>query len=117
MPNEPLLTGPRAIELAAYEDPPLQADQVRAEAIVSGISHGTEIALYRGVSPFAGKRFDLDLRVFEPAADGQQYPMRLGYEWVGRVGSVGGEVRGSGVGDVVPARLPHRDTQPVTIAD
>jgi threonine dehydrogenase-like Zn-dependent dehydrogenase len=117
MPNELLLTGPRAIRVAAYEDPPLQADQVRAEAIVSGISHGTEIALYRGVSPFAGKRFDLDLRVFEPDADAQPYPMRLGYEWVGRVRSAGDEVRGIGVGDVVHATLPHRDTQTFTIAD
>jgi threonine dehydrogenase-like Zn-dependent dehydrogenase len=117
MPNELLLTGPRAIELAPYEDPPLKADQARAKAIVSGISHGTEIALYRGVSPFAGKRFDVDLRIFEPAADAQQYPMHLGYEWVGRVGSVGDEVRGIGVGDVVHATLPHRDTQTFTIAD
>jgi 2-desacetyl-2-hydroxyethyl bacteriochlorophyllide A dehydrogenase len=117
MPTELLLTGPRAIALAAYEDPPLQADQVRAAAIVSGISHGTEIALYRGASPFAGKRFDVDLRLFEQDADREPYPMRPGYEWVGRVRSVGAEVSRIAIGDVVHATLPHRETHTVTIAD
>jgi hypothetical protein len=42
VPNELLLAAPRAIRLAPYEELPLQADQVRAQAIVSGISHGTE---------------------------------------------------------------------------
>jgi threonine dehydrogenase-like Zn-dependent dehydrogenase len=95
---------------------PLQADQVRAQAIVSGISHGTEIALYRGASPFAGKRFDLGLRVFEQDADAQAYPMRLGYEWVGRVREVGDEVRAIDVGAVVHATLPHRETQTIANA-
>src|SRR5512132_1023424 len=85
MPNELLLTAPRTIGFAPYEDPPPQADQALAEAIVSGISHGTELALYRGASPFHGKRFDVDLRLLEDDADAEAYPMRLGYEWVGRV--------------------------------
>jgi 2-desacetyl-2-hydroxyethyl bacteriochlorophyllide A dehydrogenase len=117
VPNELLLTAPRAIRLAAYQDPPLQVDQVRAHALVSGISHGTEIALYRGASPFHGKRFDPDLRVFEPASDAELYPMRPGYEWVGRVREVGAEVRGIDVGDVVHVTLPHRETQTITVAD
>jgi len=117
MPNELLLTAPRALALAPYEDPPLQADQVRVEAIVSGISHGTEIALYRGASLFDGQRFDLDLRMFERAADAEPYPMRPGYEWVGEVCSLGAEVRGIAVGDVVHATLPHRETHTVANAD
>lgn len=117
MPNELLITAPRAITIAPYDDPELRGDQVRVDAIVSGISHGTEIALYRGVSPFDGKRFDLDLRLFENAADVASYPMRPGYEWVGRVRSVGPEVRGIAPGDVIHVTLPHRETQTVTIAD
>jgi 2-desacetyl-2-hydroxyethyl bacteriochlorophyllide A dehydrogenase len=117
MPNELLITGPRAIAIAPYDDPPLEADQVRVDAIVSGISHGTEMALYRGASPFDGKRFDLDLRVFEEDVDVASYPMRPGYEWVGRVSSVGAAVRGVAPGDVMHATLPHRETQTITIAD
>lgn len=117
MPTELLLTAPRALALGPYEDPPLQAGQVRVEAIASGISHGTEITLYRGASPFAGKRFDSDLRLFEQDGETEPYPMRLGYEWVGRVQSVGAEARGIAVGDVVHSTLPHRETHIVTIND
>jgi threonine dehydrogenase-like Zn-dependent dehydrogenase len=117
MPRELLLTEPRTIQLVRYDDPPLTPDQVRAEAVVSGISHGTELALYRGISPFEGKRFDLDLRLFVDEEEGGSYPMRLGYEWVGVVTDVGEEVQGVGVGDLVHLARPHRETQTVTIAE
>jgi 2-desacetyl-2-hydroxyethyl bacteriochlorophyllide A dehydrogenase len=117
VPNELLLTAPRAITLAPYEEAPPQDDQVRAHAIVSGISHGTERALYRGHSPFHGKRFNPDLRLFEEDEGAQAYPMRLGYEWVGRVSDVGPGARGIDVGDVVHTALPHRETQTFSTAD
>src|SRR4030095_7125142 len=88
---------------------------MRANAIVSGISHGTELALYRGDSAFAGKLFDLDLRLFVEDAETESYPMRLGYEWIGEVGAVGADVHGIEVGDRVHLTLPHRETQTVAI--
>jgi threonine dehydrogenase-like Zn-dependent dehydrogenase len=117
LPKELQLTGPREIGLAEYEDPCVGPDQVAADGIVSGVSHGTELALYRGVSPFAGRRFDLDLRLFVDDPEDGGYPMRLGYEWVGAVREVGPEVTGIAVGDVLHLTLPHRQTQTVTIAD
>jgi len=117
MPRELLVTGPRSIELAPYEDRPPAPDEVRADAIVSGISHGTELALYRGVSSFAGKRFDLDLRVFLEPEEAGSYPIRLGYEWVGEVREVGAEVDAVAVGDLLHLALPHRETQTVAVAD
>jgi hypothetical protein len=75
---------PRAIRIVLYEDPMLGSDEVRADAIASGISHGTELALYRGDSAFGGKRFDLDLRQFVEDDETRPYPMRLGTSgWVG----------------------------------
>ena len=116
MPRELLLTGPRSIRLGTYDEQPVAPDQVQAEAIVSGVSHGTELALYRGVSPFDGKRFDTDLRLF--VADvGTTYPMRLGYEWVGTVRETDADVHALDVGDLVHLALPHRETQTVTIDD
>jgi threonine dehydrogenase-like Zn-dependent dehydrogenase len=117
MPRELLLTGPRALELASYDDGPVAPDQIRAEALVSGISHGTELALYRGVSPFDGKRFDTNLRLFVADAEAETSPMRLGYEWVGTVREAGAAVDAVGVGDLVHLSLPHRETQTVTIED
>jgi 2-desacetyl-2-hydroxyethyl bacteriochlorophyllide A dehydrogenase len=117
MPTELLLTAPRALRIVPYDDPTLGRDAVRADAVASGISHGTELALYRGDSPFGGKRFDLGLRQFVEAAETEVYPMRLGYEWVGRVGAVGDDVRGIAFGDNVHLTLPHRETHTVASAD
>ena len=79
-----------------------------AEAIASGISLGTELALYRGASPFASKRFDVDLRLFVEDSSAT-FPARLGYEWVGVVReSTADELR---VGSRIHVTLPHRETQ------
>jgi 2-desacetyl-2-hydroxyethyl bacteriochlorophyllide A dehydrogenase len=117
LPRELLVTGPRSIALATYEDTPPAPNEVRAEAIASGVSHGTELALYRGVSPFSGKRFDLDLRLFLEDGATASYPLRIGYEWVGEVRDVGAEVDAVAPGDLLHLALPHRETQTVAIAD
>ncbi len=110
MPRELLLTSPRQIALAPYDEPPLAADQVRAQAVLSAISHGTELALYRGTSAFHERRFDPALRLFVASAGQTPYPTRLGYEWIGRVVEVGAAVRGYQPGDLVHLPLPHRET-------
>ncbi len=110
MPRELQLTAPRTLALVPYEDRPLQPNEIRAQALYSGISHGTELNLYRGTSPFHDKRFDPDLRLFVPSADKPSYPMRLGYEWVGRVIAVGEEVTAFQPGDLVHLPFPHRET-------
>jgi 2-desacetyl-2-hydroxyethyl bacteriochlorophyllide A dehydrogenase len=110
MPRELLLTGVRALELADYDDAPVGDGEVRAEATLSGLSLGTELALYRGASPFRGKRFDLDLRLFVDDASAA-FPSRLGYEWVGVVREVGAGVAAPRVGERIHVTLPHRETQ------
>jgi threonine dehydrogenase-like Zn-dependent dehydrogenase len=110
MPRELLLTGVRALELEPYEELPLGDGEVRAEAIVSGVSLGTELALYRGDSPFRSKRFDPGLRLFVDDR-ASAFPARLGYEWVGRVREVGKGVATPRVGARIHVTLPHRETQ------
>jgi 2-desacetyl-2-hydroxyethyl bacteriochlorophyllide A dehydrogenase len=110
MPRELLLTGVRAVELAAYEDGPLGDGEVRAEAIASGISLGTELALFRGESPFRSKRFDVELRLFVDDASAA-FPSRLGYEWVGVVREAGAGVTAPRIGERIHVTLPHRETQ------
>jgi 2-desacetyl-2-hydroxyethyl bacteriochlorophyllide A dehydrogenase len=117
MPQELLVVEPRRVELAEYEEPPLRAGELRAEAIVSGISHGTELATYRGSAPFHGRRFDLDRRLFVDDPAYSPYPARVGYEWVGVVTEVGAGVDGFGVGDLVTVPRPHRHTQTVSAGE
>ncbi len=117
MPHELQLTGPRQIALVPYEERPLQPDEIRARAVLSGISHGTELNLYRGTAPFHKQRFDPDLRLFLPAEEGALHPASLGYEWVGRVTEVGAEVSGFAVGDLIHLPLGHRTTHTVRPAE
>jgi 2-desacetyl-2-hydroxyethyl bacteriochlorophyllide A dehydrogenase len=104
------VVGPRQLELQSYEEAPLKPGEVRAEAVLSGISHGTELNLYRGTSPFHDRRFDPELRLFVPADDTQPYPKTLGYEWVGRVSEVGSGVTRFQVGDLVHLPRSHRQS-------
>lgn len=117
VPTELLVTHPREVTLAPYHDPPVAVDEVRARALLSAISHGTELSLYRGTSPFHDRYFDRDLRLFVPSENEAVYPTRIGYEWVGRVTHVGPEVTGYAVGDTVHLPLPHRQTHTFREAD
>jgi 2-desacetyl-2-hydroxyethyl bacteriochlorophyllide A dehydrogenase len=89
----------------------VDAGEVRAEAIASGVSVGTELALFRGDSPFRNKRFDRDLRLFVEDEAAAARPARPGYEWVGVVRDVGADVEAPAVGARVHVTLPHRETQ------
>jgi 2-desacetyl-2-hydroxyethyl bacteriochlorophyllide A dehydrogenase len=93
------------------EPPPgLAPREVRVQALVSGISHGTELNLYRGTSAFADRVFDRGLRAFvTPDTPSATYPATLGYELVGRVAEAGAAVHELRPGDLVHVGAPHRD--------
>lgn len=110
MPKELLLVEKYDLALKEYDEHPLGLKEVRARALISAISHGTELNLYRGTSPFHEKRFDVEKRLFVAANTEQAYPTRLGYEWVGEVTAVGAEVSDYQVGDKVHLPKPHRET-------
>lgn len=110
MSQELLVTAPRTVAIVEREDGALQPGQLRARALVSGISHGTELQLWRGTSAFGDQRFDRDLRLFVPASPDERYPLRPGYEWVGVVEEGDGLV----VGTRVHLARPHAETQVFT---
>lgn len=113
MPLQLELIAPHQVRLAPYDEAPLHADEIRAEAVISGISHGTELNLYRGTSAFADQEFDTNLRLFRPRTGRIPHPS-LGYEWVGRVVEVGAEVEHLHPGDLVHLLAPHRQTHTLT---
>lgn len=117
MPRELQLVAPYALALQEYDEPPLAANEVRARAIMSAISHGTEINLYRGTSPFHEKRFDPQKRLFVADDSQHSYPQMLGYEWVGEVIAVGSAVSEFAVGDRIHLPRPHRETHTFVPAD
>jgi 2-desacetyl-2-hydroxyethyl bacteriochlorophyllide A dehydrogenase len=111
VPRTLVLDGPRRLRLSEHPSQPLEPDQVRLRSLLSGISHGTELSLYRGTSAFVDKVFDRGLRAFvaPSAGSASTYPVTLGYEMIGEVVEVGAEVTAVRVGDLVHTGTPHQD--------
>lgn len=114
MPTEFVVTAPKTIAFRDYEEPPLKQNEVRICTIVSGIKHGTELALYSGQTPFLDKAFDPALRLFVPQKNRHFFPINLGSWATGEVIEVGKRVKRFKVGDKVHGGLPHR---PTSVAD
>jgi threonine dehydrogenase-like Zn-dependent dehydrogenase len=113
-----MLMGPRQLSFQPLPERDLQPGEVRLRSLVSAISHGTELALYRGTSAFVDHFFDRELRSLVPAGDGRSpYPASLGYGLVGTVEEVGAGVEGLRPGDTVHAGIPHRDEAIVDLAE
>lgn len=105
-----VLAGPREVAYEEAPDAPLAPDEVRIRTLFSGISAGTELAQYRGTSPFLHKRWDAERRLFLPGEEASvTYPLRTwGYEEVGEVVEVGAEVDDIEVGALLFGTWGHR---------
>lgn len=100
----------REVELRT-ESVEVAPDQLRVRAIVSGISHGTEMLVYRG-------QVSRDLALDLPALAGSyDFPIKFGYASVGRVVAVGSAVSPSRTGERVFVHHPHQDEYAVPAAD
>src|ERR687892_293124 len=118
MPRTLVLDGPRQLRLSDQPSPPLRRGEIRLRARLSGISHGTELSLYRGTSAFADKVFDRGLRAFvvPPAGSAAAYPVTLGYEMVAEVTEVAPDVTEVRVGDLVHTGTPHQEETVLDVA-
>lgn len=110
--------GPRKLRIEEVEGAKINGNEVRIQTLFSGISHGTEMSVYRGVAPFFRRKNDKSIRLFRPAEDNEMwsYPVRssnpgvwyMGYANVGRIIEIGNEVEGLKVGDIVYSHAPHQ---------
>lgn len=84
------------VALITQDLPQMQPDQIRAHAVCSLISTGTEGICFN-------RMFNEDSHW----ASWVKYPFRPGYSWVGMVTEVGSDVKDIAVGDRVAARRGH----------
>ncbi|MFC0531444.1 zinc-dependent alcohol dehydrogenase [Phytohabitans kaempferiae] len=112
-----VLTAPGRVDLAESPSRPLKSGEARLRSLYNGISHGTEIAHYRGTGADLDVVFDSELRVFRPRPEGTSpYPMPMGYETVARVTEVAPDVTDLTVGDLVHVDERHADEIVIDVA-
>jgi 2-desacetyl-2-hydroxyethyl bacteriochlorophyllide A dehydrogenase len=103
------MTGVRQVEVRPVELGSVGPQQVRTGTLYSGISHGTEMAFYRGTAPHFAGAWDAERRLFVPGEEPSfAYPSQYGYLNVGEVVEVGSEVGTLKPGDVVFGTYPHQ---------
>ncbi len=100
---------PYTLSYRELENRDPRPNEIKLKTLLSGISHGTELNLYSGHSPFKDKRFDLEKRLFIAEPNHIFYPIQLGYELVGEVIAVGRDMHHFSIGDRVHGYLPHQE--------
>ncbi len=101
-------TGPRAVEVRTETLGGPGAGEVRLDLLVSGISAGTELNVFRGLAPQWRQSMDPKTRLFSDANGSDwQWPARYGYAAVGHVAQLGEGVTSLKLGDLVFAYVPH----------
>ena len=103
-------TAPQRVEIRQERVASVGPDDVRVCAIVSGVSAGSELLVYRGDAPS-------DMPPDLPTVAGDfSFPVKFAYASVGRVIEVGSRVTGLAMDDLVFVHHPHQ-TEYVVRAD
>jgi len=94
----------RKAELREEEVETPRGDEILVEALYSGISHGTEMLVYRGEVP-PDLELDTSLKTMKGSF---RFPIKYGYSSVGKVVQVGPEASRLNLDDVVFVHHPHQ---------
>lgn len=96
-------TGRRSVSIKEERVPPLKPLQVLVQTIVSAISSGTELIVYRGETP---KEMSADTTI--PTLSGSfEFPLKYGYSAVGRIIEISKGINKTWRGKTVFAFHPH----------
>jgi 2-desacetyl-2-hydroxyethyl bacteriochlorophyllide A dehydrogenase len=103
------LTAPRVVGVREYPTPEPGAREIRVRTLYSGISAGTELAIYRSTNPYLEKHWDTEAALFVPGKATFHYPVDVwGYSEAGEVDALGSGVSDFEVGQVVWGGWCHR---------
>ena len=101
MAHRLIVTGPREAQFEEVADPECPNDGLLVRALMTAISGGTELRVYRGIA------VDQEKKLLFPCFP-MEFPVENGYSMVGEVLEVGSAVSRFGVGDRVFVPEPHK---------
>lgn len=107
---------PRVAELKEYEDREILAHEVKVSVEFASPKHGTELADFRGTTPFIDGKFNEEWKVFEQRAEDEERgivfgDLPLGNMFVGTIIETGAAVSEYKVGDRVCSYGAIKETQ------
>jgi threonine dehydrogenase-like Zn-dependent dehydrogenase len=117
-----ICTSPRVAKLADYEDREIKSNEVKVKVEFASPKHGTELADFRGTTPFINGKYDPDWKVFAKRGDDEPRgivygDLPLGNMFVGTIIEKGKDVVDYEVGDRVCSYGPIKETQIVNAVD
>jgi threonine dehydrogenase-like Zn-dependent dehydrogenase len=105
---------PRVAALIDYEDRPVEPYEVKIAVEAASPKHGTEVADFRGQTPFIEEEFSEEWRMFMPREEGAKGivfgELPLGNMVVGKIVELGDEVMDYEIGDLVCTYGPVMET-------
>jgi threonine dehydrogenase-like Zn-dependent dehydrogenase len=115
-------TAPRVAALVEYEDREINSNEVRIKVEFASPKHGTELADFRGTTPFIDGKYDAEWKIFaqrdQDEPRGIEYgDLPLGNMFVGTIVEAGKDVVEFAVGDRVCSYGPIKETQIINAVD
>lgn len=122
MPKQLVAVAPRKAALVEYQDREILPHEVKVQVKYASPKHGTELADFRGETPFLNETYDPEWQLFLPRDPGQDQGVKfgewnLGNQWVGVITEAGSEVTDFQVGDWVCGYGGIRETHIVQAVD
>src|SRR6056297_255353 len=91
-----------SLKLKDFKEKELQEDEVKVKVEFGSPKHGTEMTMFKGVSPFQNEYFDRDWDMFfKKDTKENVFPLDLGNMWVGNIEKKGKEVNNLEIGERV----------------
>lgn len=109
-------TAPRTAALVEYEDRQILSNEVKVKVEFAAPKHGTELADFRGTTPFIDGKFDDEWKIFRQRDEAEPRgivfgDLPIGNMFVGTIIEKGSDVTEYEIGDRVCSYGPIKETQ------
>lgn len=93
---------PNSLKLKKFKERDVEENEVKVKVKYGSPKHGTEMTMYKGISPFQKEYYDSEWNMFLPKEPEENvFPLELGNMWVGKIIEKGKKVEDLKIGQKV----------------